>query len=234
MSTTPSSSDSELDPLFSDANDFASEFSETNVPDLDVAASSSVTASNPFAEIDEVSNSEPFRFSEPVGVVSDASASSELSLSKSSKRSKPAKPAKAPKPKKEKPAKSSSAKVESEADNAADPNKGARRSIYLLAFLLFVGVVGANVAALASKGGDALMYLIVFDVLGIVLLSIPFMWASQTKKGRVPSLFDALVALAAIFVTICAMILLTYEAKEYNLSTKVSATSVVQEDFLRC
>ena len=138
---------------------------------------------------------------------------------------------KAPKAKKEKGAKASKTpKVKKAKAAKSDVRYGSTKPFVLLGALFLLGILVANAFAVMNAdkfqaaGTNLIVYLIVFDLLGALLLAIPAMLIKQLKT-RAVRLFDVLLALVAAFVTMAAMTFLTYQAKTYGFpSSKVAST----------
>lgn len=137
---------------------------------------------------------------------------------KGAKKEKAAKAPKAPKAAKTKAPKAP------KAPKAKRPYVSSPAPVILLLVVLLIALLAVNVLAVMSAGAGCATYLIVLDVLGLVMLLVPFMLLSHLRQ-RSLGLFDMFMALAAIFTIMSSIAMVTYQAKTYGASSKVSVSA---------
>ncbi len=142
-----------------------------------------------------------------------ADAASATALTKKSKKGKKERVKKEKKPKAEK-----SAKGEKEASE----RYGSPFPFFVLGAFFLLIILAGNIAAFASAGAGAIGFLIYFDLLGLVLLSVPAMLLWQQTKQRV-GLFDVALALVVACLALGCMAILAFQAKTYGGSSKVAS-----------
>ena len=221
------SSEGEQDDLFS------SDVSETSAPDLDVTASSSI------AESDAIGVSDSFPMTEALEEV-DAKAEKGKGKKAKKEKAKKDKPAKAPKaekkakaPKEPKQKAAKVKKVKEPKEKGPITDKAAANATRCLGILLIVAIALANVAAFIVAGPSCIMFLILFDILGLIALLVPFFMFNGLRK-RPLSLFDAFLAIAAIFSVVACMILLALQAKSYGTSIKAAFNAPAAVETFDC
>ena len=214
------SSEGEQDDLFS------SDVSETSAPDLDVTASSSI------AESDAIGVSDSFPLTETLEEIDEraeaAGKKGKKAKKEKAKKEKPVKPAKAEKkakaPKEPKQKVAKAKKVKEPKEKGPITDQAAANATRCLGILLIVAIALSNVAAFIVAGPSCIMFLILFDILGLIALLVPFFMLNGLRK-RPLSLFDAFLAIAAIFSVVACMILLAQQAKTYGTSIKAAFTA---------
>ena len=221
------SSEGEQDDLFS------SDVSETSAPDLDVTASSSI------AESEAIGVSDSFPMTEALEEV-DAKAEKGKGKKAKKEKAKKEKPAKAPKaekkakaPKEPKQKAPKVKKVKEPKEKGPITDKAAANATRCLGILLIVAIALANVAAFIVAGPSCIMFLILFDILGLIALLVPFFMLNGLRK-RPLSLFDAFLAIAAIFSVVAGMILLAQQAKSYGTSIKAAFNAPAAVETFDC
>ena len=93
--------------------------------------------------------------------------------------------------------------------------------VFFLIGLLVVALAVANWFAYRAMQGNASMFLIIFDALGLVALFVPMMLLSLLRKREI-CVFDMFLAFTAIFSVASVMFILTYQWKTYGPSPKVT------------
>ena len=150
---------------------------------------------------------------------------------KPAKAPKAEKKAKAPKEPKQKAPKVKKVKEPKEKGPITD--KAAANATRCLGILLIVAIALANVAAFIVAGPSCIMFLILFDILGLIALLVPFFMLNGLRK-RPLSLFDAFLAIAAIFSVVACMILLAQQAKSYGTSIKAAFNAPAAVETFDC
>ena len=84
---------------------------------------------------------------------------------------------------------------------------------------LFLGAV--NAVACKVAGSDALVFLLIFDLLGLVLMAAPAALLARLRKSEL-TIFEVALAFAAIFSVLGVMTVFAYQAKTYGASIKTS------------
>ena len=223
------SSEGEQDDLFS------SDVSETSAPDLDVTASSSI------AESDAIGVSDSFPLTETLEEIDEraeaAGKKGKKAKKEKAKKEKPVKPAKAEKkakaPKEPKQKVAKAKKVKEPKEKGPITDQAAANATRCLGILLIVAIALSNVAAFIVAGPSCIMFLILFDILGLIALLVPFFMLNGLRK-RPLSLFDAFLAIAAIFSVVACMILLAQQAKTYGTSIKAAFNAPAAVETFDC
>ena len=207
--------------------DVSDVFSSADGSPLDVAPSSEIST-DPFAlDSGSIEISDPVSAS--AGAADDAQGVPQEEDKKSGKKGKKAKKEKAPKAKKEKAPKEPKApKVKGEI-----VDKGAARAVRLLGLLLIIGIAIANVVAFITAGASCVTFLILFDILGLIALLVPFFLLRRLHSEPL-SLFDTFLALAAIFSVVSCMAILAYQAKTYVSSFKATMDRPAVVETMEC
>lgn len=213
----------DLDDLFSSdsgTDAFGTDpFSSESEPELDVQASSTVSESNPFNQSDSLALSEVFPSETSVELdKGDGKKDKKAKKEKAPKAAKAPRAAKAPKEKKEK-----APKVKAPKGEITD--KGAARGVWCLLIVFLLFIVAGNAIAFMQAGAACLMFLIIFDVLGLLLLLVPFMMLKGLRKQPL-SLFDTFLALAAAFAIVSCMFILAAQASSYGKAIKATLNTV--------
>ncbi len=224
---------SEVDDFFTtdenteQTDDMSDVFSNADGSPLDVAPSSEIST-DPFAlDSGSIEISDPVSASAPSADVDQGFPQEEDK--KSGKKGKKAKKEKAPKAKKEKAPKEPKApKVKGEI-----VDKGAARAVRLLGLLLIIGIAIANVVAFITAGASCVTFLILFDILGLIALLVPFFLLRRLHSEPL-SLFDTFLALAAIFSVVSCMAILAYQAKTYGSSFKATMDRPAVVETMEC
>ena len=223
------SSEGEQDDLFS------SDVSETSAPDLDVTASSSI------AESEAIGVSDSFPLTETLEEIDEraeaAGKKGKKAKKEKAKKEKPVKPAKAEKkakaPKEPKQKVAKAKKVKEPKEKGPITDQAAANATRCLGILLIVAIALSNVAAFIVAGPSCIMFLILFDILGLIALLVPFFMLNGLRK-RPLSLFDAFLAIAAIFSVVACMILLAQQAKTYGTSIKAAFNAPAAVETFDC
>ena len=204
--------------------DMSDVFSSADGSPLDVAPSSEIST-DPFAlDSGSIEISDPVSASAPSADVDQGFPQEEDK--KSGKKGKKAKKEKAPKAKKEKAPKAPKVKGEI-------VDKGAARAVRLLGLLLIIGIAIANVVAFITAGASCVTFLILFDILGLIALLVPFFLLRRLHSEPL-SLFDMFLALAAIFSVVSCMAILAYQAKTYGSSFKATMDRPAVVETMEC
>ncbi len=223
---------SEVDDFFTtdenteQTDDLSDVFSSADGSPLDVAPSSEIST-DPFAlDSGSIEISDPVSASAPSA---DDVQGIPQEDKKSGKKGKKAKKEKAPKAKKEKAPKEPKApKVKGEI-----VDKGAARAVRLLGLLLIIGIAIANVVAFITAGASCVTFLILFDILGLIALLVPFFLLRRLHSEPL-SLFDTFLALAAIFSVVSCMAILAYQSKTYGTSFKATMDRPAVVETMEC
>ena len=99
--------------------------------------------------------------------------------------------------------------------------------------LLIIGIAIANVVAFITAGASCVTFLILFDILGLIALLVPFFLLRRLHSEPL-SLFDTFLALAAIFSVVSCMAILAYQAKTYGTSFKATMDRPAVVETMEC
>lgn len=185
--------------------------------ELDVAPSSTLDDSSPFGISDSIPYSEALAEIE-AGKGGKAAKKGKGKKAKTEKAAKEPKGAKKPKEKAEK-------------GEIAD--KAAANAVYTLGIALLVAILLGNVAAFVIAGFGSLPFLILFDILALIVLLVPYLMLNSLRKGPL-SLFDAALAIAAISMIVACMVLLSYKAKTFGTSIKAASNAPTAVERFDC
>lgn len=221
----PNEKNSDFDDLFSSSESEQDVFASSELtPDLDVDASSSVSEGNPFG----MDASLPLPESE-LGLDSNADAVA-IDDKKGKKGKKEKKAKKAPKVSLGKKEKSKPKREKLEPENIDKPASVAAMVMFF-AFLFFI--VACNAFAFMTAGAASIIFLILFDLLGVILLVVPLMLKNAIRKGE-GSLFTTFLAFAAAFAIISCMIILALQASTYGQAIKAAFDAAISVQTMIC
>lgn len=99
---------------------------------------------------------------------------------------------------------------------------GSPKPFFVLGAFFLLIILAGNIAAFATAGVGAFGFLVFFDLLGLVLLSVPAMLLWQQTKQRV-GLFDVALAFVVACLALGCMAILASQAKTYGGSSKVAS-----------
>ncbi len=219
----------EIDDLSSsvvDAQDelFSVPASESMGPDLDVTASSSITSS-PFSASAPFNSTNSFPMSEAMEEIEERIEEHErLNKKKKSRKEKSSRSSKSKKAPRE---------SREQEETALVVDKAAANAVRVLGILLLVFIVLANIAAFIVAGFGCILFLILFDLLGLIALLVPFFLLGGLRKQPL-SLFDAFLAFAAVFSVVACMVLLAQQAKTYGSKFKAALNAPAVVETLDC
>ncbi|MDO4587573.1 MAG: hypothetical protein Q4C95_09790 [Planctomycetia bacterium] len=95
----------------------------------------------------------------------------------------------------------------------------------LACFLLALLVIG-NAVAFLSYGMSALFFMIIYSILCVIALSVPFFFWKKRNTGEFLNLYDVLLGCALIFVVLACMIVLIAQSQKYGSNIKGTAKAI--------
>lgn len=100
--------------------------------------------------------------------------------------------------------------------------------IAILVLACFLGVIASNVC-ITLMGSVELSFYVGFNILGIVLLSVPILLFLKNRKEGSINFYDVMLGIALMLVVLACLILWSVQSVKYGTNIKGSLTTIAQQ-----